>query len=124
MPRYKKKKRVAPKRRSHLEDRVARELGSSWEYEAATFEYFLKRKYLADFVKGDLVVEVKGFFRPGDRPKYLAVRDALLEQGKELIFIFSDPHKRVRKDTKLTMGEWSEKHNIRYYKAGDIDEIL
>lgn len=106
--------------RSKLEETVAKKLGKGWEYEAVQVEYVLEKTYLADFAKGDTVVEVKGFFRPGDQAKYLAVRDTCRENGLTFMFILSHPDKPVRRRAKLTMAEWCDKHNIPWKGVDDI----
>ena len=102
---------------------VARRLGKEWEYEAVQVDYVLEKTYLGDFIKGNTIIEVKGFFRPGDQAKYLAVRDSCEEEGYELIFILSHPDKPVRRKAKLTMSQWCDKHNIRWYNLDRIKEL-
>lgn len=110
--------------RSKLEGKVHLLLGEDWEYEADKIPYIVNRKYVTDFTKGRRVLEVKGFFRPGDQAKYLAVRDALLAERKELIFVFSNPNKPVRKGAKLTHGLWCEKNDIRYTSVAGLKDFL
>lgn len=87
-------------------------------------DYTMRRKYIPDFSRDNVVLEVKGFFRPGDQAKYLAVRDALKNEGRELVFVFSQPTKPVRKGAKLTHGLWCEKHDIRYCSVANLKEFL
>jgi hypothetical protein len=110
--------------RSKLEGKVALLLGEDWDYEAHRVPYIISRKYVTDFSKDRLVLEVKGFFRPGDQAKYLAVRDAIEAERKELIFVFANPNKPVRKGAKLTHGKWCEKHDIRYCSVANLKEFL
>ena len=110
--------------RSKLEGKVAKILGPQWEYEKGRVNYTMKRKYIPDFTWEDLVLEVKGFFRPGDQAKYLAINDALKAEGRELVFVFSQPSKPVRKGAKLTHGLWCEKHDIKYTSVAQLHEFL
>ena len=110
--------------RSKLEERVSKLLGSEWGYETTQVDYTLYKTYLADFANEKTIVEVKGFFRPGDQAKYLAVRDACKADGFDFVFVLSHPDKPVRRKAKLTMSLWCEKHNIPWYKAEDADKIL
>lgn len=110
--------------RSKLEGKVALLLGEEWEYEKVRVDYTMHRKYTPDFTKGDIYVEVKGFFRPGDQAKYIAIKEALDEEGKELVFIFSNPNKPVRKGAKLTHGKWCDKVGVRYFRACDAKEAF
>lgn len=84
--------------------------------------YTMERKYTPDFTQGKLHVEVKGFFRPGDQAKYLAIRDSLPDE-EELVFIFANPNKPVRKGAKLTHKKWCEKHGFRYYSINDCGDL-
>lgn len=85
----------------------------------------MERKYKPDFVKGDTLIEVKGFFRTGDQAKYLAVKDQLEreDEGKELVFCFSNPDKKVRKGAKMSMADWCNRHGFRYFHINDIGRI-
>lgn len=110
--------------RSKLEAKVSKIIGPAWEYEGSKLNYTMQRKYIPDFEREELVLEVKGFFRPGDQAKYLAIRDTLLKEGRELIFVFSQPSKPVRKGAKLTHGLWCEKHDIKYTSVAQLREFL
>lgn len=102
--------------RSNLEQTVSKILGSHWKYEQWRIPYIQERTYLPDFSKGLMHIEVKGRFKPGEQAKYLAVRKCL-PKGEELIFVFSNPNKKVRKNSKLTMGEWATLKGFRYYSV-------
>lgn len=99
-------------------------LGGDWEYESERVDYVMHRKYTPDFTQGDTHIEVKGFFRPGDQAKYKAIKEVLDEQGKKLVFIFSNPNKPVRKGAKLTHGKWCERNGIEYYSTASCKEGL
>ena len=113
-----------PRFRSKLEAKVSPLLGAGWEYEKTRVKYQVAHTYTPDFTKDDLVVEVKGYFRPGDQRKYLAIAKELTDEGKQLIFIFSNPNKPVRKGAKLTHGGWCKKHGIEYYAVADCKAAL
>ena len=124
------RKSTTSKYRSKLEERVADALGKTWEYEAkdSVTSYTLTFDYLPDFYrkhKGcEYLIEVKGYFRPGDIKKYTGVIKALEgESTKEIIFVFSDPHKPVRKNARLTMAKWAEKHDVMWFAANDIHSL-
>lgn len=113
------------KYRSKLEGKVALLLGEDWPYEKETISYTMERKYTMDFVSPDglVCVEVKGFFRPGDQAKYIAVKEALEAEGRELVFLFSNSSKPVRKGAKLTHGKWCDKIGCRYYDVSDTKSL-
>lgn len=112
------------KYRSKLESKVGSLLGGDWEYEKRKVEYVLYKTYTPDFSRGDTVVEVKGFFRPGDQAKYLAIHEELANVNQTLIFIFSNPNKPVRRGAQLTHARWCERHGIEYYSVADIPKEL
>ena len=80
-------------------------------------------KYEPDFQIGNLLIEVKGFFRRGDTTRYKNINTELKDTQWELVFIFQKPHQPVagaqkRKDgSKLTHAEWADKLGIRWYSA-------
>ena len=111
-----------PKFRSKFEENVSEVLAPWWEYEASRFPYTMERKYVPDFVHEDTWLEVKGYFRAGDVAKYKAI--AKSNPNIRLIFIFSNPLKKVRKGAKLTMGEWALKNGSQYTTLKDLDSYL
>ena len=74
-------KKQLPKYRSKLEARVALGL-SEWEYESEKMGYIIHKTYNPDFIKGNIFIEVKGFFRSGDTQKYKAIHDQMLKENK------------------------------------------
>jgi hypothetical protein len=83
--------------------------------------------YSPDFVytypNGDqILVEVKGYFRAGDRQKYKAIRDCLPD-NQELVFFLSSPFKKVSKGAMLTMAQWCDKEGFMWFVDGvDLKE--
>lgn len=113
---------MARRYRSGLEKRLGTGRFKTWDYEPESFEYVLKNKYTPDFVYKDKWIEAKGFFRPGDQKKYLAIKNSYPD--KELIFVFSDPFKPVRRGAKMTMSDWATKHGFRWYTEYNIPKRL
>ena len=108
--------------RSGLESVLAHGLkGYDFEYEPYSVPYTMHRKYIPDFVKGKFLIECKGFFRAGDTMKYKAIRDCI---DGELIFVLSDPYKKVRKGSKMSMGQWCEKEGLAYFTVTEIEELV
>jgi hypothetical protein len=123
MPTKKRKPRATRhKYRSALEGKAHKLLGAKWKYEPYTIPYVMKRVYKPDFVCDNVLIEVKGYFRSGEQAKYLAVRDSL-PKGTELVFVFANPYKKVRKGAKSTMADWCERHGFRYYHINDMREL-
>ena len=110
--------------RSGLEKRFAEETPrKAFDYEPFSVGYTTYRKYLPDFVQGAILIECKGFFRAGDTAKYKAIRDSLDGQY-EVVFYLSDPNKKVRKGSKLTMGQWCEKEGFACFAADQTEELM
>ena len=108
--------------RSGLESVLAHGLkGYDFEYEPYSVPYTTHRKYTPDFVRGKFLIEAKGFFRAGDTMKYKAIRDCI---DGELIFVLSDPYKKVCKGSKMCMGQWCEKEGLAYFTVAQIDELV
>lgn len=99
-------------------------------YEPFKIPYWTPGNYTPDFVFEhdgyyQILVEAKGWFRPGDTKKYKAIREACVEDGSmELVFILQYPHKKVRKGSKLTMAQWCEKEKIKWFCRDNIHELL
>jgi hypothetical protein len=108
------------KYRNNFESDVGEEL-VDWSYEPYQIPYVTKRKYTPDFTKGNILVECKGYFRVGDTQKYKAIRDSLYTQ--ELVFVFTNSNKKVRKGSKLTMGEWCDKEGFKWFTKETLQEL-
>jgi len=108
------------KYRNNFESDVGEEL-VDWSYEPYQIPYITKRKYTPDFTKGNILVECKGYFRVGDTQKYKAIRDSLYTQ--ELVFVFTNSNKKVRKGSKLTMGEWCDKEGFKWFTKETLQEL-
>jgi hypothetical protein len=113
------------KYRSGLEERFHQK-SPEFEFEPFKVPYTISRNYIPDFVyKADtgynVMIECKGFFRVGDTQKYKAIRDC--NKFDELIFVFSDPKKKLRKGSKMTLGEWCDKENFKHFTIDTMDEL-
>jgi hypothetical protein len=109
------------KYRSRFENRCGDLLEpEGFEYEPFRIPYEVKHRYTPDFVftKGDehpeILVEAKGYFRPGDTQKYKAIKKCL-NSNQELLFLLQSPTKQVRSGAKLTMAGWCNKEGIRWF---------
>ena len=97
-----------------------------FKYEPFDVPYIVHRHYKPDFVHEDkkVMVEVKGFFRVGDTLKYKSIRDTILVDNWELIFLLSNPNKKVRKGGKITMGQWCDKEGFKHYTLHTAQELV
>ena len=113
--------------RSALEKEFSKEVKrKGFKYEPYGIPYTVYRTYMPDFVHEEkkVMVEVKGFFRVGDTLKYKSIRDTILEDGWELIFLLSNEHKKVRKGGKITMGQWCDKEGMKHYTLSTAQELV
>ena len=108
------------KYRNNFEANIGEKL-VDWNYEPYHIPYVTKRKYIPDFTKGNILVEAKGYFRVGDTQKYKAIRDSLFSQ--ELVFVLTNASKKVRKGSKITMGEWCEKEGFKWFTLDTLKEL-
>ena len=110
--------------RSGLEKSLSEKLDGGYVFEPYSLPYTTHRKYIPDFVheQKKVLIECKGFFRAGDTQKYTAVRDS--HKGNwELVFVLSNPNKKVRKGGKITMGEWCVKNGFKHYTLDTAKEL-
>ena len=109
--------------RSGLEKDFAKEASrGAFEYEPTRMPYIVKRTYIPDFVHKSTgtLIECKGFFRAGDTLKYKSIRDTINEQ---LVFVLSDPNKKIRKGSKMTMGQLCEKEGFPYFTVNQMEVL-
>jgi hypothetical protein len=111
--------------RSEFEQNVNAQLQrEGFTYESEKFSYQVPRVYTPDFIHpNDILVECKGFFREGDTQKYKAIKDCL-PCFHELVFVLMKPNQKVRKGAKLTMAEWCDKHEIKWYTIDTLEELI
>lgn len=96
--------------------------GQSLFYERDKFKYTLERSYTPDFIveKGDgttIYIESKGYLRPEDRAKILAV---LRDNTIDLRLLFKQDH-TLSKGSRNRYSDWAAKHNIPF-AIGEIPE--
>ena len=110
--------------RSGLESALYDKLNKEFKYEPYKLPYIISKKYLPDFVHEDkkILIEAKGYFRVGDTQKYTSIRDSI--ENWELVFVLSDPNKKVRKGSKMNMAEWCDKENMKWYTLENIKDAF
>ena len=99
--------------RSGLEKQVAdllKQLKVEYEYESEYFPYVIEHKYIPDFRVGDVYLETKGYFKPSDRRKMLAVKRC--NPDLDIRLVFQAPHNKISKRSKATYSMWAEKHGF------------
>jgi hypothetical protein len=110
------------KYRSRLEEKLARwfELnGYQFEYETLHLNYTVSAVYTPDFIlPNGVILEAKGYFKPEDRRKMLAVKKQHPELDIRLVF--QAPHNTLTKTSKTTYAKWAEKHGFLWAPSYNI----
>ena len=108
--------------RSRLEERLARWLelnGHKFEYETLRLAYTIEATYTPDFVlPNGVVLEAKGYFKPEDRRKMVAVKKQYPDLDIRLVF--QQPYNTLTRTSKTTYAKWAEKHGFLWAAARDI----
>ncbi|HFK4065594.1 TPA: endonuclease I [Kluyvera georgiana] len=83
-----------------------------YEYESKKLKYVVTKTYTPDFLVGNILIETKGYFKPADRSKHLAIK----EQHPELDirFVFQNSNNKLSKNSKTTYGQWADKHGFKW----------
>ena len=101
------------KYRSGLEERVAKSLESKnipYLYECSKYVYTVESKYTPDFfLQNGVIIEAKGFFKPSDRRKMIAIKAQ--HPDLDIRFIFQRNNTLTR-TSRTTYGDWAEKHGF------------
>jgi len=99
--------------RSGLEERLGKYLDKQavpYLYEVEKFKYVTESKYTPDFfLKNGVVIEAKGFFKPSDRRKMLAVKEQHPDLDIRLVF---QRNNTLSKNSKTTYGDWADRHGF------------
>lgn len=108
--------------RSRLEARIAKWLernGLDYEYEPLKLNYTIEATYTPDFVlPNGVMIEAKGYFRPDDRRKLLAVRKQ--NPDADIRLAFQNPHNTILKTSTTTYAQWAEKNGFKWCNAASI----
>ena len=99
--------------RSGLEERVSKFLDREnvpYLYEVEKFDYVTSSRHCPDFfLPNGVILEVKGFLKPSDRRKMIAVKQQHPEL--DLRFVFQRDN-TLTKSSKTTYTMWAEKHGF------------
>ena len=116
--------------RSNLETQVEEALksqGLSPQYETDKFGYVLHRKYTPDFSLVDrngqkFYIEVKGWWEPSSRSKFLAV---ILNNPTLPIFVaLQRPLQTLSKKSKTTYAAWCNRYGIAWCPTPIPEEFM
>ena len=107
--------------RSGLEERVAEQLEAKnipFLYEAHNFKYVLESRYTPDFIlQNGVVLEVKGFFKPSERRKHVALKEQ--HPDLDLRFVFQRNNTLTRKSS-TRYSDWCDRHGFKWCIYPDI----
>nr|WP_042674262.1 hypothetical protein [Methylobacterium sp. B34] len=115
---------TSPRYRSGFEKQIADNTVSATpvDYEAVTLSYVITHRYKPDFIirgaNGIIYVEAKGWFKPSDRTKLLAVRAA--NPDADIRLLFQRPHNRLTSKSTTTYAAWAEKHGFPWAAGAEI----
>ena len=103
-----------PAYRSRLEEKLARwfELnGHQFEYETLKLNYTLSAVYTPDFIlPNGVILEAKGYFKPEDRRKMLAVKKQ--HPHLDIRLVFQAPYNTLTKKSTTTYAKWADKNGF------------
>ena len=107
--------------RSGLEERFGKLLdkqGVPFLYEVEKFAYVTESKYTPDFfLPNGVIIEAKGFFKPSDRRKMLAVKQQHPELDIRFVF---QRNNTISKNSKTTYGAWADKYGFPWCIFPDV----
>lgn len=103
-------------------DAQLKRAGVKFKYESISIDYTIAHKYKPDFVlDSGIIIEAKGYFRPGDVAKMRAVKAQ--NPDLDIRFLFMDADKRIP-GQRQTHGKWAERHGFPYASGKIPDEWL
>lgn len=103
------------KLRSGMEDRLVPALvAQGCEYEPLFLRYPAPlRRYIPDVVTPNgIAIEIKGWFKPADRSKMLAVRAAYPDL--DLRLVLATPNQKLAKKSSTTNAMWCDKYGFKW----------
>lgn len=99
--------------RSKFEEQIAKaftSVGLDFKYESSKLNYQLDCSYTPDFhLPNNVIIEAKGFLKPADRRKMIAVKKCNPDLDIRFVFQRNNP---LAKGSKHTYLSWAEKHGF------------
>ena len=96
--------------RERLVAELLDELKIDYDYEPCKVPYVIEANYIPDFQVGDVYLETKGFFKPTDRRKMVAVKKS--NPDLDIRLVFQAPYNKISKKSKTTYAKWAEKNGF------------
>ena len=116
-------KKKNSKFRSKFEERLSKHLEYvGVKYEPIKIDYTIpesKHKYTPDFVRGNLIYELKGRWTASDRKKM----KLLVDQHPEYIItmVFQNPNIKINKGSKTSYADYCDKKGMKWKAYKDIE---
>lgn len=106
------RKKIGKKKRTEL------------KYEAIRIRYFIEKDYIPDWILEQpghhpIIIEAKGYLRPADRTKMIAVKKA--NPSLDIRFIFPQDNKLTKK-SKMRYSDWCNKNGFKYHIGTQIPD--
>ena len=103
--------------RNRFEEKVAKQIGSTYSYETKRLPYTITCNYLPDFIDeaNKSIIEAKGLFTAEDRRKHKAIQQQYPDWS--VIIVFQNPDRKLSKTSSTSYSEWCEKNGIAWRKA-------
>lgn len=102
--------------RSNFEGRIKQKLKQAnidYDYEGEDIPFILESVYKPDFIVGSIYIEAKGYLRPTDRRKMLAVKKQHPELDIRFWFMRDN---YLNPKTKATLySQWAKKNNFPFH---------
>lgn len=99
-----------------------RNIPYSYESEILRYNVVKSVKYIPDIILSNggrvMYIELKGYFRPASRVKFLDTRRALPEL--DIRIIFQDASNVLYKGSKTTYGQWAGRNGIKWAEGEDV----
>jgi len=91
----------------------------AFEYEPYKLNYVLEKTYIPDFVLADtnIHIEAKGYLKPEDRQKMIAVKKANPDLDIRLWF---QKDNYLTKSKKSKYSDWAEKNGFKYHIGEEL----
>jgi hypothetical protein len=89
----------------------------SLAYEDHKLTYVIEATYTPDFYDSDTgtYYETKGYWRPSDRRKILAVIKC--NPAIKIVMVFQNPNLKISKSSNTTYAQWCDRHGIIWRKG-------
>ncbi len=106
-----------PDYKNKLEERVHKQVGPDYQYEAEWITYTIQKRYKPDLTHKTTadIIEIKGRFTAEDRAKHKAVKQQ--HPRRNITIVFQNPDAKLSKTSNISYADWCDKNGIAWRKA-------